>query len=724
VSVLRKQKEAISDAFRMQYNYGLFGRFINMFKQWGVDSSREMISAAEDPQAALTGEDSDKYEFNDNPCQSFFISEDTNAAWEEYPKISIVTPNLNQGRYLDKCLRSVIQQNYPNLEFIIIDGGSKDNSLEIIKKYENKIAHWEREENCGQAHAISKGLKCATGDIFNWLNPSSQLAANALFRCAETYRENPNAVGWIGAGRNIDLTDNCVRAIFPNGLDRENLRYNWNGGQFCQASAFLSTPTAKNIGGINPDLPISFGLDLWIRLLARGEFLAGKGIWSTTVIQNDPEAGESKENSSPEIIRIKRNYGFSDDVKGWKKKGYKTDELNYALPSYLKIRLERIKDFYKVNKHMFSNPPTLTFISNCLPRFNQTSADFRLFNILKILLENGCKINYLYFRKNWNDVRFAKTLQGEIAFKHLLLDRQDWNTIIAANNPDYVWITNLWGIHYLKFSTQLAKKLKENESPLKLIVDTIDFHFKEFHRKYELTKNPDDLRRANEFLVNEKVLYWTADTVVVISKEEKRDIQNMIPGIRKIEIIPNIHEILYPVRPYTKRKHMCFVGHFGNKHNVDTVVYFIKKIFQFILEKNPKVEFHVLGYGAEKYKKSFKSPNVKVIGSLKYLEKALTYYKLFICPMTYGAGMKGKIGGAVAAGVPIVTTSVGAEGFPFRDGEECFIADSPLEFAEKCNQCLNDPVSWHNFSVKSRLIIAENFSPGVVAEKLGEVLMN
>ena len=152
--------------------------------------------------------------------------------------------------------------------------------------------------------------------------------------------------------------------------------------------------------------------------------------------------------------------------------------------------------------------------------------------------------------------------------------------------------------------------------------------------------------------------------------------------------------------------------------------YFIENIFQPILKRNPRVEFHVIGQSSEKCKKAFESPNVKVIGSLKDLQKALTYYKLFVCPMTYGAGMKGKIGDAISAGVPVVTTSIGAEGFPVTDGVDCFIADSPVEFAEKCNQCLNDPSLWHNFAVKSKLMLAENFSPSVIAGRLKEVLSN
>ena len=257
---------------------------------------------------------------------------------------------------------------------------------------------------------------------------------------------------------------------------------------------------------------------------------------------------------------------------------------------------------------------------------------------------------------------------------------------------------------------------------LKSQFDTVDFHYKEFQRKYELTGDSDDLTRANEFLKNEKILYRKADCIVVISQEEKKDIQDNISNIEKIEVVPNIHEILFNTGPYSKRKNICFVGHFGNTHNVDAVTHFIENIFPFILKKNPGVEFHVLGYSSDRYKKRFESTNVKVIGGLKYLEEALTYYKLFVCPMIYGAGMKGKIGGAIAAGVPVVTTSIGAEGFPFRNGEECFIADSPKEFAERCNQFLRDAVLWYNFSVKARLMVVENLSPGVVAKKIRTVL--
>ena len=166
-------------------------------------------------------------------------------------------------------------------------------------------------------------------------------------------------------------------------------------------------------------------------------------------------------------FRMQRNYGrFA--------RRPKTEELSYTLPEDLNLSLERIKDFHEIDKNMFNNPPAIMFISNSLPRFDEGSSDFRLFNILKILLKNGCKIDYLYYGKRWNDFKFKKVLQGNITFKHLPLYHRDWNPIIAKTNPDFVWITNLWNIPYFQFMTRLTKTFKKERFPVKFIVDTME----------------------------------------------------------------------------------------------------------------------------------------------------------------------------------------------------------------------------------------------------------
>ncbi len=111
-----------------------------------------------------------------------------------YPKISIITPSFNQGQYIEQTILSVLEQNYPNLEYIIIDGGSTDQTVEIIKKYEKHLKYWVSEPDKGHSDAVNKGLLQCTGDIFNWLNSDDYYEPNTFKTIAEAFINNPNAL--------------------------------------------------------------------------------------------------------------------------------------------------------------------------------------------------------------------------------------------------------------------------------------------------------------------------------------------------------------------------------------------------------------------------------------------------------------------------------------------------------------------------------------------------
>ena len=107
------------------------------------------------------------------------------------PKISIITPSFNQGHFIEETLNSILSQNYKNVEYIVIDGKSTDNSVEIIKKYEKYITYWESEKDAGQSEAINKGMRHATGDILTWINSDDLLLENSLEKAAHYFLENP-----------------------------------------------------------------------------------------------------------------------------------------------------------------------------------------------------------------------------------------------------------------------------------------------------------------------------------------------------------------------------------------------------------------------------------------------------------------------------------------------------------------------------------------------------
>jgi glycosyltransferase involved in cell wall biosynthesis len=180
------------------------------------------------------------------------------------PKISIVTPSFNQGQYLEETIQSVLDQNYPNLEYVVIDGLSSDNSVEIIKKYEKYLTYWCSECDNGQAHAINKGLQKCTGEIFNWLNSDDYLEHGALFKVIESFKnEEVNMVA--GKVRNFSSTSEEI--IANQQLSAGGLMCWEPGVKFVQPGVWMRRDLISKCGGIDEQFHYAFDWDLYIRYL-------------------------------------------------------------------------------------------------------------------------------------------------------------------------------------------------------------------------------------------------------------------------------------------------------------------------------------------------------------------------------------------------------------------------------------------------------------------------
>jgi len=178
-----------------------------------------------------------------------------------WPRITIVTPSYNQGRFLEETILSVINQDYPNLEYFIIDGGSNDNSVDIIKKYEDKIDWWVSEPDEGQSDAINKGFSKATGDFLTWVNSDDILLPGALDTVCKVVKENPS-VQWI-AGNTvwIDADGKIIRCSRLPHYSRllSKMGFLVVGGP----STFFARSLYKTVKGLRLDLFFAMDIDLW-----------------------------------------------------------------------------------------------------------------------------------------------------------------------------------------------------------------------------------------------------------------------------------------------------------------------------------------------------------------------------------------------------------------------------------------------------------------------------
>jgi len=221
------------------------------------------------------------------------------------PLISIVTPSYNQARFLEATIQSVLAQDYPNLEYIIVDGGSTDGSVEIIRQYAERLAWWVSEPDAGQADALRKGFTHAHGEVLAWLNSDDvYLSAHVLSQVITHFRQHSEISVLTGAGRYLDENGTSLREthIRPEYLTCEALRH-CNG--VLQPATFVRRQAWQQVH-LDTSLHYAFDWDLWIQLAQHGHWLyvperwAGYRWWG----QNKTARGDAQRTyEQAEVIR-------------------------------------------------------------------------------------------------------------------------------------------------------------------------------------------------------------------------------------------------------------------------------------------------------------------------------------------------------------------------------------------------------------------------------------
>lgn len=191
-----------------------------------------------------------------------------------WPRISIVTPSYNQGLYIEETIRSVLLQGYPNLEYIIMDGGSTDETVDIIQKYELWLTHWVSAPDGGQVRAINAGLNHSSGEILNWLNSDDYLLQGALFIVAAGFRMHSGVDIFIGSNKNVWRTANNQKfetSITPD-LNRPWV-YRYGIAGVPQDASFFSKRVWEMVGPLDFSLDYVFDTKLYADLLLISEWI-------------------------------------------------------------------------------------------------------------------------------------------------------------------------------------------------------------------------------------------------------------------------------------------------------------------------------------------------------------------------------------------------------------------------------------------------------------------
>lgn len=190
-----------------------------------------------------------------------------------YPKISLITPSYNQGQFIEATIQSVLNQTYPNIEYIVVDGGSTDDTMAVVDRYRDRISTVIHERDQGQSDAINKGFRLATGDLVGWINSDDILYPDCVAEIVNLYRQHPDGAVYYGALNDwIDQQGWIIgtrRLVIP---DRNYLlNHNYD---LIQQGSFYPTRLVRQTGYLNDTIHFCMDLDLWLRLLRHGPIYA------------------------------------------------------------------------------------------------------------------------------------------------------------------------------------------------------------------------------------------------------------------------------------------------------------------------------------------------------------------------------------------------------------------------------------------------------------------
>lgn len=225
------------------------------------------------------------------------------------PLVTVVTPSFNQAPFLEETINSVLGQTYPNVEYIITDGGSTDGSVEIIQRYQKKLAHWVSEEDRGQTDAINKGFALAKGEILAWINSDDTLLPKAVEEAVQFLQDHPE-IGLVYGDTNYIDEKSRVIGRFPVAqTDLPRLRRGYV--HIPQQASFFRKAIWDQVGPLDPEFFFAMDYDLWVRIARLSEVRYLPRLWANFRLHRGAKTIDADDRCWPEMLKVHYRDGGS-----------------------------------------------------------------------------------------------------------------------------------------------------------------------------------------------------------------------------------------------------------------------------------------------------------------------------------------------------------------------------------------------------------------------------
>ena len=255
------------------------------------------------------------------------------------PLVSIVTPSFNQAQFLEQTILSVLEQDYPHIEYLIVDGGSTDGSLELIQRYAPRLTWWVSEPDQGQTDAINKGFSHARGEILAWLNSDDTYQPGAISQAVEYLQSHPEVGMVYGDANLIDASGNIIGKFPARQTDYRRLRRGYV--HIPQQASFFQASLWKQVGPLDPSFYFAMDYDLWVRLARISEIHYCPNLWADFRLHGSGKSVVADNRCWPEMLRV--HYREGGSWFSWLVIKAKLRPMLYAwMPLRLRVWLRRV----------------------------------------------------------------------------------------------------------------------------------------------------------------------------------------------------------------------------------------------------------------------------------------------------------------------------------------------------------------------------------------------
>lgn len=702
------------------------------------------------------------------------------------PLLSVIITTYNRPDLLERCLEGFTSQSLAPSQFevVVVDDGSETPIEAIVRKFAARLrvtCHYQA--NGGLAAARNTGITLARGTLIVPYDDDDVPHPDCLLEHLNFHRAHPAVedamlanLEWL-PGLEVTPVMRYVTEVDPRLWCLKGLKpgqslpfgYLWGG---CSS---YKKELIQRAGGFDARFRFGYedteaevrmrrhGLRVWWHPAARN-FVANGVTYeafcrrcyrqgrSLRVFQqmhpDDPQvkayadtshAGEVVEQTEP-VIQSQQPLITSLLKAGWtlpeKSSAAKKESLE-LLHQLLFLSFEYWKNKGVLDAVNEPAPATVgkghrvLVIAPELPAHDRASGAFRLFQLVKLLREAGHQVTFL-----------ARAAAGELDPKPYIHDLLALGVEVIPCDPEK--IEARWGvkvqaprvdlkrlfaerhfdvayIYFYEVAEQYADEIRALSPTTKIVVDSVDIHFLREERRGELEKDPAMVARAKDTRRRELAVYGKADQVLVVTDADAAVLKAALPAAN-IGVLPNVHPVPTQPVPFDQRRDLLFVGGFQHHPNVDAMLYFVREVWPGIANRLPDAKLFVVGDRPPREIQQLAGGRIVVTGFVPSVEPYLNQCRVSIAPLRYGAGMKGKIGEALAAGLPVVSSSIGLEGMGLGDGRQALVADTPQAFADAVVRLYQDPALWQRLSESGREFIRSRYSPAVVGGKFNHML--